>query len=45
MPVIAEAIDLVLKAIGTPGEPDALARARTLVGALTARHPLPYPLA
>jgi glycine hydroxymethyltransferase len=45
MPVIAEAIDLVLKAIGTPGEPDALARARTLVGALTARHPLPYRLA
>jgi glycine hydroxymethyltransferase len=45
MPVIAEAIDLVLKAIGTPGESDALARARTLVGALTARHPLPYPLA
>jgi glycine hydroxymethyltransferase len=45
MPVIAEAIDLVLKAIGTPGEPDALARARTLVGALTAHHPLPYPLA
>jgi glycine hydroxymethyltransferase len=45
MPVIAEAIDLVLKAIGTPGEPDALARARTLVGSLTARHPLPYPLA
>jgi glycine hydroxymethyltransferase len=45
MPVIAEAIDLVLKAIGTATEAEALAQARTLIGTLTSRYPLPYQLA
>ena len=45
MPVIAEAIDLVLKAIGTATEAEALAQARTLIGTLTSCYPLPYQLA
>jgi len=44
MPVIASAIDTVLKAIGTEGEAAALEKARGLVAALTARYPLPYHL-
>ncbi len=42
MAEIAACIDLVLRAIGTPTEADALAAARTRVAALTARFPLPY---
>ena len=42
MAEIAACIDLVLRAIGTPAEADALAAARTRVAALTARFPLPY---
>jgi glycine hydroxymethyltransferase len=43
MPVIAEAIDTVLKAIGTEGETAALATARGLVEVLAKKYPLPYP--
>jgi glycine hydroxymethyltransferase len=39
---IAAAIDLVLRATGTDGEPAALAEARKRVAALTIRYPLPY---
>jgi glycine hydroxymethyltransferase len=42
MPEIAGIIDLVLRAIGTPGEAEALAAARGRVGALLGRFPLPY---
>jgi len=42
MPAIAGAIDLVLKAIGTPGEAAAIDEAKTRVARLTARYPLPY---
>lgn len=42
MPVIAEAIDTVLKAIGTSGEADALVTSRALVATLAAKYPLPY---
>ncbi len=42
MPVIARAIDTVLKAIGTPGEAAALETARGLVATLTSKYPLPY---
>ncbi|MDR2675206.1 MAG: serine hydroxymethyltransferase [Opitutaceae bacterium] len=42
MDEIAGIIDLVLKAIGTAGEPAAIAGGRQRVLALTARHPLPY---
>jgi glycine hydroxymethyltransferase len=42
MPEIARIIDLVLRAIGTPGEAEALAAARGRVGALLGRFPLPY---
>ena len=42
MEEIAAAIDLVLKAIGTPQEPEAISQAKARVNALTSRHPLPY---
>ncbi len=44
MSAIAGAIDIVLKAIGTPGEAAAIAEAKQRVAALTARYPLPYVL-
>ncbi len=42
MDVIAEAIDTVLKAIGTDREPAALETAKKLVATLAAKYPLPY---
>ncbi|MBE7540293.1 MAG: serine hydroxymethyltransferase [Opitutaceae bacterium] len=42
MPLVAEAIDIVLKAAGTPGEAAALDDARRRVDALVKHHPLPY---
>ncbi|HZP59054.1 MAG TPA: serine hydroxymethyltransferase [Opitutaceae bacterium] len=42
MEEIAACIDLVLKAIGTPGEAAALTEAKKRVDALTSRFPLPY---
>ena len=42
MPLVAEAIDIVLKAAGTPNEAAALADARGRVGLLAKRYPLPY---
>ena len=42
MEEIAACIDLVLKAIGTPGEAAAVAAAKTRVLALAGKHPLPY---
>lgn len=42
MDVIAQAIDTVLKAIGTEGEAAALAEAKALVATLAAKYPLPY---
>ncbi len=42
MAEIAACIDLVLAAIGSPGEAAAIAAVTQRVGALTARHPLPY---
>ena len=42
MSVIAQAIDTVLKAIGTEGEAAALAESRALVATLAAKYPLPY---
>jgi len=44
MDEIAACIDTVLKAIGTPNEPTAIADTKTRVLALTARFPLPYKL-
>ena len=44
MDEIAACIDTVLKAIGTPNEPTAIADTKTRVLALTARVPLPYKL-
>ena len=44
MEEIAGCIDTVLKAIGTPGEGEALAATKTRVTALTGRFPLPYTL-
>ncbi len=44
MDVIAQAIDTVLKAIGTAAESDSLAIARALIAPLTAKTPLPYRL-
>jgi glycine hydroxymethyltransferase len=44
MEEIAACIDTVLTAIGTADEAAAIARAKTRVHALTARHPLPYKL-
>jgi glycine hydroxymethyltransferase len=44
MEEIAAAIHLVLPAIGTPGEADALAAAKLRVAALMNRFPLPYVL-
>ncbi len=44
MEEIAAAIHLVLPAIGTPGEADALAAAKLRVAALMSRFPLPYVL-
>ncbi len=42
MDVIAQAIDTVLKAIGTAGEAVALETAKALVATLAAKYPLPY---
>ena len=42
MAAIADAIDGVLKSIGTPGETAALAEARQKVQTLSAKYPLPY---
>jgi glycine hydroxymethyltransferase len=42
MDEIADCIDTVLAAIGTPGEAGALDAVKKRVAALTARHPLPY---
>lgn len=42
MDVIAQAIDTVLKAIGTEGEAAALETAKGLVATLAAKYPLPY---
>jgi len=42
MAAIADAIDGVLKSIGTPGEAAALAEARQKVHTLSAKYPLPY---
>lgn len=42
MDEIADCIDTVLKAIGTPGEADAIAATKQRVAGLVARHPLPY---
>ncbi|HRP03731.1 MAG TPA: serine hydroxymethyltransferase [Opitutaceae bacterium] len=42
MPLVAEAIDIVLKAAGTPNEAAALADARGRVDLLAKRYPLPY---
>jgi glycine hydroxymethyltransferase len=44
MDEIAACIDIVLKAIGTPDEAEALASAKNRVVALTGRYPLPYKL-
>jgi len=44
MDEIAACIDIVLKAIGTPDEANALATAKKRVVALTSRYPLPYKL-
>ena len=41
---IAACIDLVLKAVGTPGEGEAVQQARQRVAALVSRYPLPYAL-
>jgi glycine hydroxymethyltransferase len=42
MAQVAELIDRVLRAIGTPGEAEALASVKARAKALTARFPLPY---
>ncbi|MFZ9838811.1 MAG: serine hydroxymethyltransferase [Opitutaceae bacterium] len=42
MDEVADCIDAVLAATGTPGEAAVLAQVRTRVAALTGRHPLPY---
>jgi len=39
---IAELIDSVLRAIGTPSEAAAIASVKARAQALSARHPLPY---
>ena len=44
MDEIAGSIDLVLKAIGTPAEAEAITEAKRRVATLTARYPLPYKL-
>ncbi len=44
MDEIAGSIDLVLKAIGTPSEADAITEAKQRVAKLTAKYPLPYKL-
>ncbi len=41
-PVIAQAIDTVLKAIGTDRETAALGEAKALVASLATKYPLPY---
>ena len=41
---IAEMIDAILRAIGTPGESAAVASVKARVEKLSARHPLPYRL-
>ncbi len=45
MDEIAACIDLVLKAIGTPGEAIAIAESKKRVLALTSKYPLPYTMA
>jgi glycine hydroxymethyltransferase len=42
MDVIAEAIDTVLRAIGTPAEAEAITKSQALVGTLAKKYPLPY---
>jgi glycine hydroxymethyltransferase len=42
MDEVADCIDAVLAATGTPGEAAALAQVRPRVAALSGRHPLPY---
>jgi glycine hydroxymethyltransferase len=42
MEEVADCIDAVLAATGTPGEAAVLAQVRPRVAALTGRHPLPY---
>jgi glycine hydroxymethyltransferase len=42
MAEVAELIDTVLRAIGTPAEPEALASVKARARALTSRFPLPY---
>ena len=42
MDEVADCIDAVLAAIGTPGEAAVLAQVRPRVAALSGRHPLPY---
>ena len=42
MDVIAESIDTVLRAIATPAEAEAIAKAQTLVATLAKKYPLPY---
>jgi glycine hydroxymethyltransferase len=42
MELVAELIDIVLRAIGTPAEADTLAAVKARAKALTARFPLPY---
>jgi glycine hydroxymethyltransferase len=42
MDEVADCIDTVLAATGTPGEATVLAQVRPRVAALTGRHPLPY---
>ncbi len=44
MEEIAACIDTVLKAIGTPGEAEAITATKARVSALTSRFPLPYQL-
>ena len=44
MDEIAGSIDLVLKAIGTAGEADAITEAKQRVAKLTGKYPLPYKL-
>jgi glycine hydroxymethyltransferase len=42
MEEVADCIDAVLAATGTPGEAEVLAQVRARVAALSGRHPLPY---
>jgi glycine/serine hydroxymethyltransferase len=44
MDEIVELIDIILRAIGTPGESAAVASVKARVEKLSASHPLPYRL-